>query len=71
MEILLFTTNIQRSDLAILSAVLEDVTGVEKWTIDLDDCDHVLRIVCNGICSDVVQDKLSELGFKCQSMRDY
>jgi hypothetical protein len=68
MDIFLFTTNIQQSDLERLRALLEYTSGVEKWTIDLDDCDHVLRIVCRGIGSDVLRDKLNEMGFNCQCM---
>jgi hypothetical protein len=68
MDIFLFTTNIQKSDLERLRALLEGTSGVEKWTIDLDDCDHVLRIVCQGIDSDALGDKLNEMGFNCQCM---
>lgn len=68
MDIVLFTTNIQKSDLARLSALLESISGIEKWTIDLDDCDHVLRIVCKGVCSDMLLNKLNEVGFDCQHM---
>jgi hypothetical protein len=68
MDIFLFTTNIQTSDLERLRALLDDTSGIEKWTIDLDDNDHVLRIVCRGIDSDVLQDKLNNMGFDCQCM---
>ncbi|MCD9015751.1 hypothetical protein [Parachryseolinea silvisoli] len=68
MDIFLFTTNIQKSDLERLRALLEGTSGIKKWTIDLDDCDHVLRIVCQGIDSDALQDKLNEMGFNCQCM---
>jgi len=68
MDIFLFTTNIQTSDLERLRALLEDASGIEKWTIDLDDNDHVLRIVCRGIDSDVLRDKLNDMGFDCQYM---
>lgn len=70
MSIILFVTNIQHSDLEKLSAVLGDIPGVVKWTIDLEDCDHVLRIVGNGVCSDMLQSKLNEAGFTCQHMLD-
>lgn len=68
MDIFLFTTNIEKSDLTRLSALLESIAGIEKWTIDLDDCDHVLRIVCDGVCFDMLQSKLTEVGFDCQYM---
>ena len=69
MDIILFTTDIQHSDVEKLSAVL-DIPGVEKWTIDMEDCDHVLRIVGNGVCSEMLQRKLNGVGFRCQRMLD-
>jgi len=68
MEILLFTTNIQRPALPRLRSLLESLPGIKKWTVDLDDCDHVLRIVCINIPQDVLQNKLNEAGFDCRYM---
>jgi hypothetical protein len=44
MEILVLKTNIESDDLPRLKQQLGKIPDIQKWTIDLDDCDHVLRI---------------------------
>jgi hypothetical protein len=45
MELLLFQTNIEtKSKVALLTPLFNKHTEILKWSIDLEDIDHVLRI---------------------------
>jgi hypothetical protein len=44
MEILVLKTNIEQSDLPRLKQQFDKLPTIRKWTIDFEDCDHVLRI---------------------------
>jgi len=34
-------------DLQFISETMDQFNSVENWTIDMNDCDHVLRVCCN------------------------
>lgn len=57
---LIFSTNID-TDLkaARLVYVLERTQGVRDWNLDMEDCDHVLRIEFESINLDEFSEKLS------------
>lgn len=44
MEIFILKTNIERADLLRLKQQFDQMPNIQKWTIDFDDCDRVLRI---------------------------
>ncbi len=44
MEILVLKTNIEIGDLPRLKLHFDKIPTIQKWAIDFDDCDHVLRI---------------------------
>jgi hypothetical protein len=44
MEILVLKTNIEVQDLPRIKQRFDALTSIQKWTIDFDDCDRVLRI---------------------------
>ena len=50
MQILIFRTSIStRSDLKRLRELLSRYPQVEKWNVDLEDWEKILRIECNGL----------------------
>lgn len=65
LECLVFSTNID-TDLkaARLVYVLERTEGVQDWNLDMDDCDHVLRIDFKSINLDKFDEKLTSFGIK-------
>jgi hypothetical protein len=44
MEILVLKTNIEKEDLPRIKQRLDALPSIQKWTIDFEDCDRVLRI---------------------------
>jgi hypothetical protein len=44
MEILVLKTNIEVQDLPRIKQRFDRLSSIQKWTIDFDDCDRVLRI---------------------------
>jgi hypothetical protein len=68
MDILLFKTNVDKRDLPVLQMAMNSVAGVKKWTIDLDDCDKVLRITCRHISEIYIEVLLKSEGFECTPM---
>lgn len=50
MQILIFRTSIStRNDLKRLRELLSRYPQVEKWNVDLEDWEKILRIECNGL----------------------
>ncbi|MFD1000976.1 hypothetical protein ACFQ21_16740 [Ohtaekwangia kribbensis] len=68
MDILLFKTNVDKRDLPVLQMAMNSVAGVKKWTIDLDDCDKVLRITCRHVSEIYIEVLLKSEGFECTPM---
>lgn len=67
MEILLFKTNVDKCELINLQAILNRINGIQ-WTIDLDDCDRVLRITSVNISEEHIEVLLKSAGFECIPM---
>ncbi len=63
MNVLLFQTDIERSQLSLITKLMEDLENIERWTIDFDDSDRVLRIVSKTLTRLEVQVLLAENGF--------
>ncbi len=59
-QCLVFSTNVD-NDLkaARLVYVLEKIPGIQDWNLDIEDCDHVLRIDFKSINLDKFSEKLS------------
>ena len=68
MGILLFKTNVDKRDLPTLQTAMNSVDGIKKWTIDLDDCDKVLRITSRYISEVYIEILLKSEGFECTPM---
>jgi hypothetical protein len=69
MEILVLKTNIELSDIPRLKQQFDRLPTIRKWTIDFDDCDHVLRIEShiNNLLP-VIINKVSALGLLCADL---
>ncbi|MBV1924035.1 MAG: hypothetical protein KUG68_08415 [Flavobacteriaceae bacterium] len=54
MELLLFQTNIEsRKKVALLTPMFNKHTEILKWSVDLEDIDHVLRIEATPSLSEI------------------
>lgn len=71
MDILVFVTNV--ADLKAVNEVkplLTAMPAIEDWNFDLDDCDHILRIVGNQLSPRKVELLLQTAGFNCYELAD-
>ncbi len=49
-EILIFRTSIsKRQDIKRIGKVLNGCNGVEKWSVDFEDWEKILRVECNKL----------------------
>ena len=71
MDILIFVTNVADTKaVSKLKPLLTAMPAIKDWNIDLDDCDHVLRIVANNLCPRQVESTLQTAGFDCVELAD-
>ncbi len=66
---------ILKSDIASIKAVqkvskvLNPHPRISRWTVDLDDCDKVLRIeMCQSLSEGEVQQLIDPLGYYCEEL---
>lgn len=66
--IILETTVETRNEQRMIKTDLDILTGPDRWSIDLGDCQKVLRIVaCRDITQQII-DVLKTSGFDCYLM---
>jgi len=71
MEVLIFKTNASRqSEVSSLQSMLSRFEHIIEVSVDLDDCDKVLRIVGNNPSPSQIQLLVSSLGLTCSEMVD-
>jgi hypothetical protein len=68
-NIFIFKTNIQTEfDKLRIKNVLDASQKVLKWNIDMDDTDHVLRIVSDSLKPEQIISVLDYVGFECSEL---
>jgi len=71
MDILVFVTNIaDKQAVKRVQPLLTAVPAIADWNFDLDDCDHILRIVSTDLPAKYVELMLQTAGFDCYEL-DY
>lgn len=69
--ILIFKTSLQtKRDCQQLAPLLDDQAGIDQWTVDLTDCDKVLRIVSRGTGATTIETIVRSIGFDCCELTD-
>ena len=67
--ILIFKTNIQtESDRLRIQSVLDHLDGIEKWNVDLQDIDCVLRIESRQFSPAEIILIINRCGFECAEL---
>lgn len=68
-DVLVFRTNIRfKKDLRVVGTVLDKTPGVERWNVDREDTDKVLRIESrNTQPADIIQ-IVTAAGFFCEEL---
>ena len=70
-DLFIFRTNIDRkSEFLSLKRDLENIPGVFLCTIDLEDCDKVLRVECENVSIEKVVKEVNKHSFFCQELED-
>ncbi len=60
----------KRSEFLRVKYDLEKITGVQSCTIDLEDCDKVLRVECENIPIGTIVEEVIRHGFFCEELAD-
>ena len=71
MEILVFKTDVSsRNGINRIAPLLEGLGGVERWNLDLNDADFILRIEASGTTAALVEQRLRAAGHFCEELPD-
>jgi hypothetical protein len=68
MAILIFKTNINKRLLKSTAQIFDVKEDIERWTVDLEDRDKVLRIESINNNPHVIVEALAKIGIKCQEL---
>ena len=70
-DLFILRTNVNnKSEFLSLKRDLQRIPGVRMCTIDLGDCDKVLRVECENLGIDKIVHEISDHGFFCEELED-
>ncbi|HMJ70518.1 MAG TPA: hypothetical protein VK508_16550 [Cyclobacteriaceae bacterium] len=68
-KVLILKSNISTyADLLQVRHPLDHHPGITRWNIDLDDCDHVIRIVTPNLSVSDIQEIVNSNGYQCSEL---
>ncbi|MBS1510123.1 MAG: hypothetical protein JST86_04735 [Bacteroidetes bacterium] len=68
-EILVFKTSLADArHISEVETLLDDHPNIIQWNVDLDDCDHVLRIVSREITASEIEQLMLGSGVYCEEL---
>ncbi len=71
MEVFVFRTGINNHEhIHRIAPKLNSLSGVHKWSFDLDDHENILRIEAVGISPRSIEDTLSRENYYCEELPD-
>jgi hypothetical protein len=71
MEILVFKTNLDNPELVKrVKPFIQNMPGISRWNVDMQDCDNVLRIEAIALSPRSVETVLQEAGYYCEELQD-
>ena len=69
MEVLVFKTNLRyKKQITALTPHINNLQGITRWNVDLDDKDKILRIESVDLCPRSVETTLQEAGYLCEEL---
>jgi hypothetical protein len=69
MEVLVFKTNLtDNTRVKDIESYLDIHPNIQKWNVDLQDCDNILRIESNGVAVNEVEKILFNAGYYCEEL---
>lgn len=70
-NLFIFGTNLQtEKDKQVISKVLNSNNKIERWNIDLEDIDSVLRIESQSLTPEQIIKIITEQDFKCSELSE-
>ena len=71
MKISVFKTNIQyKKQVRKISPLLNSISDINRWNIDLHDCDKVLRIEADKHLFKEITNLIKQAGYHCEELTD-
>ncbi len=68
-QILIFKTNIStKKRVHEISTLFDPIKQIKDWSIDLEDCDRVLRVISLNIHYRAIEELLTSAGIYCKQM---
>ena len=68
-HILIYKTNIQNEhDFHQIKDVMNNHPFVEKWSVDTEDVDNILRVVSSKNCEKDIMKSINEIGYECTEL---
>lgn len=70
-NLFIFGTNLQtEKDKQVISKVLNTNNQIERWNIDLEDIDSVLRVESRSLTAEQIIKIITEQDFKCSELSE-
>jgi hypothetical protein len=68
-KVIILKSNVSTyADLLHIRHPLDHHPGIIRWNIDLDDCDHVIRIVTPNLSVADIQEIVNNNGYQCSEL---
>lgn len=68
MEVLVFSTSLEEKDISYVKNILDSISGITTWNVDLEDWEKVLRIETFSLESSAVIEELGRGGIFIKEM---
>lgn len=66
MGVLVYKTNINHAqDVDRVKPYFDDQAGIQRWNVDVEDSDKVLRVEAESDISETIVTLVQEAGFQC------
>lgn len=70
MEVLVFKTNLRfKKQITAVTPHINNLHGIARWNVDLDDVDKVLRIESDNLNPRIVETTLQRAGYLCEELQ--
>lgn len=71
MNVLVFKTDLHTHErVSDVSPILTHLKDINRWNVDVQDCDHVLRIESETLSAHRIEQLLSSAGYFCEELTD-
>jgi hypothetical protein len=69
MDVLIFKTSVASvQEVNRVDYLLSALSDIKQYNFDLEDCDHVLRVVSKGVEPQTINHMLAIAGFSCEEL---